>query len=251
MKMFGAIIGLLVLLLGGIFLFYRLAYDPQNDTFEPERTTLSGIYGCLPLRDTSASQQDCAAGLYADTGEYYAIDFGLYAEGMPQLIEGDLLKAQGVVTPIERLSTDYWQKYPVMGIFSVTDSLEILDAPEAPVATSTASTTLTNIRWVWKYTDHSDGTRRLSENDDYVLTFNEDLTYESSTDCNGLSGTYVVDHEVLSIAQPAMTKMFCEGSDEMTYVSELELTNSYVVEGDTLRLNLNLDGGTMIFNREE
>jgi hypothetical protein len=48
-----------------------------------------------------------------------------------------------------------------------------------------------------------------------------------------------------------MTDMFCEGSDEMAYVAELVLTNSYVVEGNTLRLNLNLDGGTMIFNREE
>lgn len=253
MKKFLIIAIALIAIIGGVFFFYRLAYAPHNDGgITPKRNELSGAYVCLPLRDTSVPDPDCTVGLHTDTGEYYAIDFGLYVPGTPPLVEGDMITANGVVTPIENLSTDYWQKYPVTGIFSVTDSLLVEERrEEEPVGTSTASTTLTSGRWVWKYTDLLDETRRESTNDAYKLSFHDDLTYESATDCNALSGTYVVDNEVLSLGQPAMTKMFCEGSEEMAYVSELELTNSYVIEGNTLRLNLNRDFGTMVFSREE
>ena len=89
------------------------------------RATLSGVYLCLPHVDTTGRQTDeCALGLKTDVGAYYAVDFNQMPEAQAQLAMGDRFQANGTVTPIERLSTDHWQKYPIEGIFSVTDSLE-------------------------------------------------------------------------------------------------------------------------------
>jgi hypothetical protein len=43
---------------------------------------------------------------------------------------GERFTANGTVTPIERLSTDHWQKYNIEGIFSVTDSVVVEESDE-------------------------------------------------------------------------------------------------------------------------
>jgi hypothetical protein len=40
---------------------------------------------------------------------------------------GDTITANGLVTPIQRLSTNQWENYPLNAIFSVTDSLKIIE----------------------------------------------------------------------------------------------------------------------------
>jgi len=93
----------------------------------PQRMSLAGTYLCLPHKDQTGPQTDeCAAGLKTDDGTYYALDLGLSSQTIPLLAPGDRVKANGVFTPIERLSTDHWRNYPIIGIFSVTDSLERL-----------------------------------------------------------------------------------------------------------------------------
>lgn len=100
---------------------------PADDiSFEPYRSTLSGEMVCLPHRDPNVQTKECVRGMKTDTGEYYAIDFALMSQIPPDLSVGDRFSGNGVVTPIERLSTDYWQQYRVEGIFSVTDSVEKL-----------------------------------------------------------------------------------------------------------------------------
>lgn len=100
--------------------------DEQNN-FEPYRAELSGEFVCLPWVDTRMPQTtECAFGLRTQGGEYYAIDFNLMSQDRLGLTVGDRLRAWGLVTPVERLSTDHWRKYPIRGIFSVTDSLDIL-----------------------------------------------------------------------------------------------------------------------------
>lgn len=88
------------------------------------RITLTGEYICLPHVDTSGPQTlECALGLHADNGYYYALNFNLSSQSLPNLKTGDKISAGGVFTPVETLNTDQWQKYPIIGIFSVTDSL--------------------------------------------------------------------------------------------------------------------------------
>lgn len=99
----------------------------DGNSYEPYRGTLTGEYVCLPHRDADGPQTaECAMGLKTDVGEYYAIDFGLMPRGMPALVTGDRISASGIITPVERLSSDYWRKYPIEAIFSVTDSLQVM-----------------------------------------------------------------------------------------------------------------------------
>src|SRR5690606_20875740 len=99
----------------------------QGDgTVEPYQATLSGEYVCLPHKDTSRPQTDeCTFGLKTDVGEYYAMNTYAMSQMHGPLNPGDRITASGVVTPIELLSTNQWDKYPIEGIFSVTNSLQV------------------------------------------------------------------------------------------------------------------------------
>lgn len=106
--------------------------------------------------------------------------------------------------------------------------------------------------WVWLRTDLLDSEpMEAPEGGQFVLTFDVTTNRASSaTDCNSLSGTYVREGEILSFGSLAMTDMYCEGSLDVEYAEQLALTNSYIVEGNQLRLNLNRDYGTMVFTRQ-
>lgn len=128
----GRALGFLILLviIGGFYAFNSYIYkekqaDP-NEIYEPQRMTLFGKIVCLPPKDPNApNTKECASGLLADNGMYYALDFSLMSQTLPEDYNSwERIRASGVFTPIERLSTDHWQKYNTVGIFSVTDSLE-------------------------------------------------------------------------------------------------------------------------------
>lgn len=122
---------LLVGLIVGLFIALNTPLPQSEEVItetEPYRATLAGEYVCLPQKDTSAPQpqiEECAFGIRTESGEYFAINFNLMSQMHSPLAIGDELSAAGVVTPIDRLSTDYWQKYEVKAIFSVTDSLVV------------------------------------------------------------------------------------------------------------------------------
>ncbi len=96
------------------------------DSTSAYRTTLEGNVVCLPHRDTSGPQtKECAIGILTDQNIYYALDASLMSAIPPEYGTGDRVKGNGLLTPIENLSSDHWQKYNVEGIFSATDSLEV------------------------------------------------------------------------------------------------------------------------------
>ena len=352
------IVGVGVLFLIGYFWLQSHLNGVAQIASQPERGTIVGTYVCLPLREESEVQTDCAAGVRTDEGDHYAIDLGLISQDAPQLVEGDRLSAAGIITPIATLSTDYWRRYDVTGIFSVTDSLQKLpqaepeligvyvgslpcascvsidtrlelfssrtattgtyrlasvyvgeseepvidegvwirtqnatstilqllgsDTESAVVATYSVQSAHTlqllaqdgsdidselsyeltlegqNVQdplfeyeWVWQHTLRTSGERiEPLQKDTFVLKFTGDLRYTSSTDCNSLSGNYVADQEVLSLGIPASTKMFCPDSQEQIYTQDLVLTNSYRIDGNELRLNLDRGYGVMVFLRK-
>jgi len=93
----------------------------------PKRISLSGEYLCLPHKDTTGDQTDeCAAGLKTNDGAYYALDFALMSQTAPDLKSGDRISANGVFVAVAKLSSDEWQRYPITGVFSITDSLKKL-----------------------------------------------------------------------------------------------------------------------------
>ena len=118
-------------LIGGFFVLNQYIYNQkQAGTMTvptPYRGTLSGAFVCLPPPPGSAVDVlQCTPALQTDQDEYFVVDFNLMSQAQPDLQQGDRFTASGVITPIEYLSTDHWQKYPVEieGIFSITDSVQ-------------------------------------------------------------------------------------------------------------------------------
>lgn len=118
----------------GLFALNRSAYNEKQDGGEiaAYRATLTGEYVCLPHTDTGPQTDECAFGIKTDAGDYYALDFNLSSQAQQELTTGDRFSASGVITPIELLSTDHWRQYPVIGIFSVTDSVQKLEPVSYP-----------------------------------------------------------------------------------------------------------------------
>ncbi len=130
MKIIFGIVAFVAILVGGFFVLNQYIYNEKQEqnpeAFEPYRATLAGEQVCLPPRDTTGPVTlECAIGLKTDVGEYYALDFNLMSQEVRPIMNGERFTANGTVTPIERLSTDHWQKYDVEGIFSITDSVVI------------------------------------------------------------------------------------------------------------------------------
>ena len=119
---------ILTVLIGAFFALNHFIYtEKQGDpgAIERYRGTLTGEVVCLPHRDTSGpTTLECALGIRTDAGEHYALDFSLMSQENPGVDSGDRFTANGMITPIELLSTDHWRKYDIEGILSVTDSVE-------------------------------------------------------------------------------------------------------------------------------
>lgn len=110
----------------GTSTYHGAFQDP--DPYAPQRVSLAGSIACLPLKagTTGAQTADCPLSLHAENGNYYILDLNLMSQTPPAGIKtGDRIRGNGVFTPIERLSTDHWQKYNTAGVFSITDSLKI------------------------------------------------------------------------------------------------------------------------------
>lgn len=124
------VVAVLALLFFG-FNSYIYNQKQQQTPIEPYRATLSGTLVCLPHKDTTGPQTlECASGLQTDAGEYYALDFNLMSETPPNIGSGERFSASGVITPVENLSSE--QKYDIVGVFSVTDGVNVEISNEEP-----------------------------------------------------------------------------------------------------------------------
>ncbi len=94
----------------------------------PDRASVTGEYVCLPHKDAAGPQTaECAIGIRTQDGSYYALDFNLMSQTKPEFKTGDRFSANGIITPVEALSAEYWTKnYNIKGIFSVTDSVNVI-----------------------------------------------------------------------------------------------------------------------------
>ncbi len=137
-KIIPAVLFAAVILLAGFFVLNAYIYNekqaPEEQNFEPYRAELAGEYVCL-VSGTTPETEDCVPGIKTTSGDYYSIDFALMSQMHDPVPVGAQISAAGVVTPIERLSTDHWQQYNIKGIFSVTNSL-VVAGEAAPAATA-------------------------------------------------------------------------------------------------------------------
>lgn len=119
-----AVVGLILLAFAGyVYLLGTRAgvSTPQVVDSTPQNVTLSGTYTCLPHKDTTGPQtEECAFGFKADTGEYYAVNFGASAKAMEQFRSGAHITADGFVVSKEVLGTTEWDQYSMKGMFTIT-----------------------------------------------------------------------------------------------------------------------------------
>ena len=114
--------------------YFAVEKQKEITITEPYRASLTGEQVCLPPKSTDGlATLECARGIKTDEGEYYALDFDVSSQTPPDIQNGERFSADGVVTPIERLNTDQWQKYDIEGIFSITDSFEFEGERNEPI----------------------------------------------------------------------------------------------------------------------
>ena len=109
--------------------------------------------------------------------------------------------------------------------------------------------------WTWAYTvadSQVSPTTTTPPAGKFVITFGTDKQFSSTTDCNQLFGSFVLDGEVLSIGPIGATKMACIGDTlESVYVAELGRVASHTITyNDELHLHLLKDSGTMVFKKQ-
>lgn len=124
-------------------------------------------------------------------------------------------------------------------------------APKPVPARPVTKSPIFDTEWSWKETKLMNGDIiRPQQSEQFVIKFNADKTFTSTTDCNDLIGKFTVNGEVLSIGQIASTKRMCiAATQESEYTQELSRATSFVIKGDELILNLVKDSGTMVFRK--
>jgi len=103
--------------------------------------------------------------------------------------------------------------------------------------------------WIWNSSiDASDKTMTPKDPNRFVLTLGADGRLSSTTDCNSIAGSFVINEEVISVGPLMSTLMACEGETlESLYASQLALASSYTITDNVLTLQLVKDAGTMTF----
>lgn len=88
----------------------------------PQVVTVTGLWECLPHRDTSGPQTlECAFGLAKDESDgHLAVSTAQLPGTFVDYPTGTHLRITGLLTPADQLSSDQWQKYDIDGIISAT-----------------------------------------------------------------------------------------------------------------------------------
>lgn len=108
---------------------------------------------------------------------------------------------------------------------------------------------LTMKDWTWISALYNDGRSvEPRESGRFTLSFTDNGRFSATTDCNGVSGSYSADESSISFGGIAMTKMFCEDSQETDFLQLLEGAQLYhFTSRGELVFDLKFDSGTAMF----
>jgi heat shock protein HslJ len=103
--------------------------------------------------------------------------------------------------------------------------------------------------WNWIKTSYSNDTTVTPKKEKaFTATFAKDGKVSFTTDCNRMSGGYTVTGNKLVFGPIAMTKMYCEGSQENEFAKMISEVGSFLFTSKgELILELKLDSGQMVF----
>ena len=104
--------------------------------------------------------------------------------------------------------------------------------------------------WTWIRTVFNNDTAKVPKKaGEFALTFTKDGQVLGATDCNRFQGTAtILDHKIEFDKNMAMTRKFCEGSQEMDFIEMLQNVSSFFFTSQgQLIMELKYDSGSMIF----
>ncbi len=109
--------------------------------------------------------------------------------------------------------------------------------------------TLSMKEWVWVKTLLNDGKEIAPRSGKmFTVTFLKDGGFSAKTDCNSVTGKYVVDKEKIALSAMASTKMYCEGSQEVEFTKMLgDVGSFHFTSRGELVLDLKFDSGSVMF----
>lgn len=113
--------------------------------------------------------------------------------------------------------------------------------PTPETATTTESGNLSGT-YIWIETVKGDQTILPKKLGVFSVTFSEG-TLSGTTDCNGFSGSYTSEGDVVVVGALAMTKMFCEDSQEMKFTQQF--IGSLTISKSETTLTLTHTDGTI------
>lgn len=103
--------------------------------------------------------------------------------------------------------------------------------------------------WNWIKTAYSNDTTVTPKKEKaFTATFTKDGKVSFTTDCNRMSGAYTVTGNKIAFGPMAMTKMYCEGSQENDFAKMLGEVQSFLFTSKgELIFEFKYDSGQMIF----
>jgi heat shock protein HslJ len=110
---------------------------------------------------------------------------------------------------------------------------------------------LAGTSWQWLYLQTPVEKVAAPEPRNYVLTFGADGRISGKADCNRMIGSYQASARDVVLGSLATTRMMCPpGSLGDRFARDLSFVRSYSLHApDTLRLDMQADGGTFTFLR--
>lgn len=110
------------------------------------------------------------------------------------------------------------------------------------------SSDLSGVTWTWLHSDYNDDTSiAAADPTRYTVEFHSDGTLGIGADCNRVVGTYTREASQLSIRLGPTTLAACPpDSQASTFLADLSRVASYVLDGDNLVLNMQLDTGNVV-----
>jgi len=110
---------------------------------------------------------------------------------------------------------------------------------------------IVNHKWTWIKTTKGEQIITPNMKNAFVVNFNEDMSVYGSTDCNGFFGDFNLNEDNISFGPLASTMMYCEGSQENVFVSDLQKVESlYFQDNDNLVLVLKDSEGEIEFQEK-
>ncbi len=210
-------------------------------------------------------EKDSSSGSYKGTYKDGILlgDYSFQSEGMNSVMQvifkktgNDFVRGYGDLNSDGTRFTDLSKiTYDTSAVFKAGDCTvaEVpkgkLPADSAPVAPAAS---ITSQKWIWDRTVMSDG-KIIKSNKPGVfsITLKADGNVAGTTDCNGFFASYAVGSDgVIKIDQMGSTMMFCEGSQESIFMTDVGRANRYMLDSSgNLVLLLPYDSGSIMFKK--